>query len=501
MIQLKLLLILFLFHVYPVFSQDKLQVANDQAKEFAESKFIQVDPLSIPKELSSIDKQITQNAIDVIILISGHTVIYSQKLEEEYTEKYKQFFGLSISIFPIANQPDYFSLKLKYYNWTTTRFDKGLTKKISKYNVLNELRFALYGLFKGKKYVEKNQEKIELENYERITSIRNNFEEDKARRLKEQKIDTQRANQLASETQKQETERLKREKKELLEKVNQSSKTPYHETESNSKGQATEEVNSIVDSSPETATISPSRQSQKDNNKKNEKKSPHQQPNIIPHDEEKKINDNNVTNYPSASRFSLLIGLNSQKTKTQKIISASTNPLYLNAGFDYLYKFGIKWPLANNTCLLLGYPIKKDNYSFSTTPFFSTDIGFFRLFKFLSFGPGLSYQTLSFVNLPNRGEDLQLINNTILAYYLYFHFDFMIKDFKQRLSLSSTTSFFSKNTFNQKINTTSKNFSWNLTKNQHGIKLSFSKGIISGQYSGNFSSTSLHYTYNFPSTL
>ena len=145
---------------------------DETVEEFKSSKFLQVDEVTIPRELKIIEDQLVQNAIDVIILIGGHSIVYSQKNDQGYTELYKHFYGLRITMESSPTDPEFYDLRLHYYNWTTTKYDKRLSNKISKFNVLNEIRFALYELFKGKKFVKEHKEEIEKENYNRILSIR-----------------------------------------------------------------------------------------------------------------------------------------------------------------------------------------------------------------------------------------------------------------------------------------------------------------------------------------
>jgi hypothetical protein len=146
--------------------------AEQATKEFKESKFLQIDSLDLPIELKKIEDDVKQNLVDVIIHSRTHTPVFSQKRESGYTDSYKKFHGLKVEISPYKDIIDFYYLKLFYYNWTTNKFDKTLTRKISKYNVLNEVRFALYELLLGKEFVNEHKDEIEKQNFDRIQDVR-----------------------------------------------------------------------------------------------------------------------------------------------------------------------------------------------------------------------------------------------------------------------------------------------------------------------------------------
>lgn len=475
---------------------------SDHAKEFLDTKFIQLDQLNIPNELETISKQITQNAIDVIILASGHSVIYSQKMEEGYTEKFKHFYGLTITISPVKSQSDIFSLNLKYYNWTTIRFDKNLRKNISKYNVLNELRFSLYELFKGKQFINENKEALEQESYERITSIRKTIEEEKLLKKNPQPVraqPTQSAQQSIEE--KQEIERFKREKRELLKKVNENATKPQ-ENELSSSSPSSENL-TLEDEASTTQPFNKQPPSSTGAQSRNKKSSKNVQKST-PESSTASLEQNPISSkpsYPSGSRFHLITGLSSQTIQTQYIIPSSTNTTFLNAGLNYLSKPPTKWPYAYRFSVGLGYPIKKEDYPLPITKDLSADIGPYRLFSFLSFGPGVAYQSLNFVNLPERGKNLQLISNSIVSSYLFLTSDFSIYEIQTQLSLNSSQSLISKNSYNQQVEISQTQIGLHLEKLNHGIRFNYLSGKISGLYSGSFKNISFFYTYLFSSTL
>ncbi len=160
------------------FAVDKKNETRE-SKEFNETKFLQVDEIDIPKELRRIEDQIKENAVDVIIHSKTHSPVFAQKREEGYSASYKKFHGLKIKIFPISEESDFYSLQLFYFNWTTNKFDKKLKRRISKFNVLNELRFAVYEILLGEHWIRENREKIEKENFDRIQAVRKGISENR----------------------------------------------------------------------------------------------------------------------------------------------------------------------------------------------------------------------------------------------------------------------------------------------------------------------------------
>ena len=162
------LLILTLTLAIPVMSQ----TTTPEMKEFADANYLQIDQLEVPKGIKRVEEQLRENVIDVIIHSKTHMPIFAQKRDKGYSQNYKKFYGINIKILPIANDEDFYSLSLFYYNWTTNKFDKKLVKKISKYNVLNELRFATYEILMGKQWVLDHKDKIESRNFDRIQAVR-----------------------------------------------------------------------------------------------------------------------------------------------------------------------------------------------------------------------------------------------------------------------------------------------------------------------------------------
>ena len=154
------------------------QTVTSESKVFAEAKLLQIEKMDIPLDLKSIEGQLRENVVDVIIHSKNHMPVFSQVKPAVTTNNHKSFHGLNIKILTLADK-DFYSLQMFYYNWTTNKSDKKLKKKISKYNVLNELRFATYEILLGKQWVLDNKDKIEKRNFERIIVIRKIIESQK----------------------------------------------------------------------------------------------------------------------------------------------------------------------------------------------------------------------------------------------------------------------------------------------------------------------------------
>lgn len=152
---------------------------QETLNEFKGTQFLQLDKLAIPKELKNIEEEIRQNVVDTIISSKTHTQVFSETREAGYTSSYTKFYGLNIEMTEDEKDKDYENIRLFYYNWTTNSADKEIKRKISKFNLLNELRFAILELLNGADYVKDNYDSIQRQNFERIKSIRNTILERK----------------------------------------------------------------------------------------------------------------------------------------------------------------------------------------------------------------------------------------------------------------------------------------------------------------------------------
>lgn len=150
---------------------------QEVVKEFRGTRFLQLDKLILNDELKKHEDEFSQNIIDSVISSKTHTHIFSQRRPEGYSSAYTNFYGIEIELKESPTDPSKLDLRLFYYNWTTNKSDKELKKQISKFNVLNELRFSLYELLNGKDFVRDNYNRIQRHNYNRIKAIRQIVEE------------------------------------------------------------------------------------------------------------------------------------------------------------------------------------------------------------------------------------------------------------------------------------------------------------------------------------
>lgn len=157
---------------------------QEAVKEFRGTRFLQLDKVTLTDELKKNEDELTQNVIDSIISSKTHTHIFSQRRPEGYSSAYTNFYGIEVELKESPTDSTKLDLRIFYYNWTTNKSDKEIKKQISKFNVLNELRFSLYELLNGKDFVRDNYNRIQRHNFNRIKSIRQIVEE-KEKKAKE----------------------------------------------------------------------------------------------------------------------------------------------------------------------------------------------------------------------------------------------------------------------------------------------------------------------------
>ena len=193
--KMKILSILLLSISFEAYAQNKINIVQDKPaanvkeiptpeqqetlNEFKGTQFLQLDKLIIPSGLKNIEEEIRQNVVDTIIASKTHTQVFSETREAGYTSSYTKFYGLNIEMKEDEKDKDYENIHLFYYNWTTNSADKEIKRKISKFNLLNELRFAILELLNGADYVKEHYDNIQRQNFARIKSIRNNLLEKK----------------------------------------------------------------------------------------------------------------------------------------------------------------------------------------------------------------------------------------------------------------------------------------------------------------------------------
>lgn len=484
------------------FALEKKAETNESAEEFKESKFIQIDPVDIPEELKVIEDQISQNSIDVIILSGKHTVVYSQKREEGYNKNFKNFYGLRVSVYPLKDQPDFFVLKLFYYNWITNKFDKSLSKKISKYNVLNELRFAMYELFFGKSFVEDNKDALEKKNFDRIQAVRKMVEEQKKQEKKKQakKKKEQQEQEARDKKNEEESEKLKREEKKKKDKNKKDDDAP---SEIDNQVKVKEKGENEMEDESESLAIeldelekNPTRKSGKKKNKiKNEIKDAVVENELT--EPGTSIEPLSGTFIPKIVEFKFISGISQESVETKGILTVKTNLQYLNLGANYKSEYQTAIPWGYTIAMNAGIPIKKENYQISVARSLEGGLQG-KVIDGLRASVGLEYSSLPFVNLPEPGEGLKVIQNDIVYGKLGIDYSFSIKGRESSFGAEISQSLSQKSNIEKSIQT--KRTTFYLKSDvigQHGVVLSLFKTQIAGQFSGNSSGGTILYSYKF----
>lgn len=500
---IKILIAAFIIQIsFFSFALDKKTETNESAEEFKESKFIQIDPVDIPEELKVIEDQITQNSIDVIILSGKHTVVYSQKREEGYNKNFKNFYGLKVSVYPLKDDPDFFVLKLFYYNWITNKFDKNLSKRISKYNVLNELRFAMYELYFGKSFVQDNKDALEKKNFDRIQAVRKMVEEQKKQEKKQAKKKKEQQEKEAIDKKNEEvSEKLKREERKKKDK-NKKDDIASSEIENQVKAKEKGE-DDIVDESEDLAieigepeNSSPGKSGNKKKKIKNEIKNT-----VI----ENELKDpaasleplGDGTFVPKTVEFKFISGVSQESVETKGILTVKTNLRYLNLGASYRAENQTAWPWGYTIAMNAGIPIKKENYQISVAR--SLEGGLHVKVKDgLSLSIGLEYSSLPFVNLAGPGEGLKAIQNDIAYGKIGLDYSFSIRRREAHIGVEFSQSLSHKSNIEKSIQTQRTSFYLKSDIiGQHGVILSLFKTQIDGQFTGNSSGGTILYSYKF----
>jgi hypothetical protein len=489
-----------------VLAENKKSETEDSIAEFKETKFLQIDPFEIPKELKVIENQIAQNTFDVIILTGKYTLSYSEKRPEGYNKNYRNFFGLKISILPLKENASDYVVKLLYYNWTTNKYDKTLTKKISKYNILNEMRFAMYELILGPAIVNENRDIIERKNFERIQAVRQTIEEQEKRekqkkKQKKEALEKKQEKPEAKPDDEMEEEKLKREAKKKEEKKKDSEEKEEEEGSKSGRGKA---ASGNAGDPPELEE--PELKSKK-NNPSSEKTAKKKVADKKA--EEKKtepfLNSASIAPElekpdpptPKTIAFNLNAGLRIENVEAIGLIQTKTNLNYLNLGADYRTDMLAKYPWGYGFSLNAGIPVKKEKYQISVSR--ALEGGVFKTFySNFRVGGGFEYSSLVFANLAGAGEGLKIVQNDLLYGKLKFSLQFNLLNREMLAGAEFSTSLSQKSDINKAISVTKNVFFYQAQiKGDHSAELRVSQSTFTGYFSGKASGVAVLYVYNF----
>lgn len=408
---------------------------QDTIQDFKGTQFLQLDSIAFPAELKRVEEELKQNIVDVILSSNTHTPIFAKKREDGYSASYTKFYGLKVFITPLEKSSDFYQLRLFYYNWTTNKYDKEITRKISKFNVLNDMRFAIYELLNGKDFVRNNYDRLQRENFARVQNLRRLIEEKEIRRKKSNKKN----DDFEAEEEERRQEILKKKNK-LLRKEREKDRSPefnftVEEVETNQveangddedvdgtspklkKGSAPSiEAETLEQKNPSTGTkknpkikktgtdeeITPDKKTSTDPQQANDTLSL-KDFDIIPEFET-----------PKKSTFDIWGAFFNEYNKSSGLLNVSTNLRYAGFGGRYILEELTNKPKGFKASLKVGLPLFKDDYEFPVYRSIETEIYRRKILKHYLVLAGLDYSPVHNVNLPSPGANLQVYENDFI---------------------------------------------------------------------------------------
>ena len=505
-------LFVFLVLILPSFTfaeaQKEMAEKIDSIEEFKETRHISIDKIYLPKELKIIEEEISQNAIDVIILSGTHNLVFNILYNKEgYLKTYKNFYSLKIEILPHSTSDGHFLLNLFYYNWTTKKEDHRLTIKISKYNVLNELRMNLYRLFKGKNFVESKKEELEKSNYERIQAVAKSIEDKKRRKKIKEKAEAKKNQQSDPEEiakKKDKEEHLEREEAPKALAKNKNNINPV----TNNTPSNTSEIEQTKTTAPEiakTPLLPEEEEDKKETVKKNRKKSekqtlenetPSEAP--IPNEAVAEIPTESEPSIPRKSKFHFLGGYHFENIITTGILKTTTNPKFIIAGANYENLQDVEMPHGFILGMKAGFPIVSGGYQVPVYREIQSEFFYKNLIPNLSMGLGLDISSIFFVNLPNLGKDLQVFENDIYWAKFGLKYSFSIYDKMQSVAIYNYKDLVVKSNFKKNISVSRlKIVTSGKVTEKFGYTLDHFRATLNGEISGNLKGYSFAINYYF----
>lgn len=475
------------------------QTTTAEMKEFADANYLQIDHLDVPKGIKRIEDQLRENVIDVILHSKTHVPIFVQKREEGYSKNYKKFYGINIRILPIIGDDDFYSLQLFYYNWTTNKYDKKLVKKISRYNVLNELRFATYEILLGKQWVVDNKENIEKRNFERIQDVRKVIKDLENARKKKKKEDDEKKEKLEQEQERERErnlikreERKKNKKKEDSEDAVQNSDDEFKNNKNDNSVKSAE-----IDLEP-LEKVDKNNSSSKKSGKKSDKNgvlepTVEEQPSVL-------INPD-ITSEDLVLKKTYLYGFANyfqEGTDVTGIIETNTSLKYLGFGGKFIVEKQTSIPSGYRFKIQAGMPVFKEKYKFPTYRSIESDYFATKIFEHLSFFAGLDFTPLYFVGLPVEGGGFQVFENDFLWIKFGGGFEGVAFSRNYEFRLTYLKSLISKSNFDDKFSGSKILFNSSFqVKGNHGAELEFCTTKASGSFNVSSQKIALSYTYKF----
>lgn len=476
-----------------------------EMKEFSEGNFLQIDQMDVPEGLRRIEDQLKENVIDVTIHSKTHMPIFAQKRPEGYSQNYKKFYGMNIRILPIKGDEDFYSLQMFYFNWTTNKFDKKIVRKISKYNVLNELRMATYEMLLGKKWVLDNKEKIEARNFNRIEAVREVIAQNA--RLKKKKLkDDLNKQQLFEEAEEKLRERklIKREDKPKLIQRDDAEKESEEKTPKNTVNTDSDDTDTIDPELTPREKIdfpAPTPDSKRVPRKKIKKDASTVQPEIeaTPASEPIAIAPVPDASLPKIGYFHVFANYFQESTDVLGLLETKTDLKYLGAGGKFLletekesYNHGMRFGI------LAGMPIFKEKYVFPIYRSIESEYYISKVLGHIGLFAGFDFTPLYFVNLPSQGKGLQVFENDFLWTKLGVGLSGKLFDRDYELRFKYFKSLIQKSNQTEKFSGTKTEANIFLqVKNAHGAEVNFSTTKVTGGVEVSSNKVGLSYTYKF----
>lgn len=489
---------------------------QETVRDFKSTQFLQLDSVAFPQELKIIEEEMKQNVVDVILSSNTHTPIFAQKREEGYTTSYTKFFGLKMTITPYSRDSNFYALKLFYYNWTTNKHDKEILRKISKFNVLNDIRFSIYELLNGKDYVRNNYDKIQKENFERIQGLRKVVEENE-RKLKASK-------KPAPEAESDELfkEELQKKKDKLMRKEREKERNPeynFNPLEDNSdsttsmeqeadEGYLDPKGNNDSKGKSKDGLNRPIRTNSERNNSKAKKSLNEDKKKGNSKDKEKGEKSDGL----SLSDFNLIPGFSTPKkssawamvsffneyNRSNGLLDVSTNLRYLGIGGKYNLEELTEKPRGLNLGLKIGMPLFKDEYEFPVYRSVETELYRRKILKHFMLIAGLDYTPVYNVNLPNAGADLQVFENDFLWLRGGIGVEGLIVNKKYSLKFEYAKAMLAISSQNVTLSGTKMGLTGNLQVYQMlGLELALARSTIGGDLDIQADTIQLSITYHF----
>lgn len=396
------------------------QSTTAEMKEFAEANYLQLDELDVPKGIKRVEDQLRENVIDVIIHSKTHMPIFAQKRPDGYSKNYKKFFGLNVRILPILKDDDFYSLQLFYFNWTTNKFDKKLTKKISKYNVLNEMRFATYEILLGKQWVLDHKDEIESRNFERIQAVREVISEQERLKKKKKKEDELKKIQAEEEEEKKSARNLiKREERPKKVKKEEGPEEEEAVEEGNVAVKNSDIEQKGADIDQEKIKIEESIQKQSKSSKAAKKKKSKNPAEVEKENVENLVSDINpeipAPGIPKKTHFYGFANYFQENTGvTGGLIPTDTDLKYVGAGGRFILERATFIPTGYRVSIQAAMPIFKEKYKFPIYRSVESEVFASNILNRFQFFAGLDFVPVYFVGLPSAGSRLQVYENDFL---------------------------------------------------------------------------------------